>query len=92
MTDSFSNKTIFDDCKILTKDCFVSRKQTCKIIYNMTLNDIESISYKENWAKLVKQLLGFLGFNEVWVEQTVVDVNIFLSLVKQRLHDNFMQN
>ena len=43
----------------------------------------------ENWAK---QLLGCLGFNEVWVAQTVGDVNIFLSLVKQRLHDNFIQN
>ena len=48
--------------------------------------------HKENWAKLVKQLLGCLGLNEVWVAQTVGDVNIFLSLVKQRLHDNFIQN
>ena len=58
----------------------------------MMLNDMESMPHKENWAKLVKQLLGCLGFNEVWVAQTVGDVNIFLSLVKQRLHDNFIKN
>ena len=58
----------------------------------MILNDMESIPHKENWAKLVKQSLRCLGFNEVWVAQTVRDVNIFLSLVKQRLHDNFIQN
>ena len=56
----------------------------------MMLN-MESMPHKENWAKLVKQLLGCLGFNEVWVAQTVGDANIFLSLVKQRLHDNFIQ-
>ena len=57
----------------------------------MMLNDMESMPHKENWAKLVKQLLGCLGFNEVWVAQTVRDLNIFLSLVKQILHDNFIQ-
>ena len=63
-----------------------------KTIYNMMLNDMESMPHKENLTKLVKQLLGCLGFNEVWVTQTVGDVNIFRSLVKQILHDNFIQN
>ena len=43
-------------------------------------------------SKTITNVLGCLGFNEVWVAQTVGDVNIFLSLVKQRLHDNFIQN
>ena len=43
----------------------------------MMLNDIESMPHKKNWTKLVKQLLGCLGFNEVWVAQTVGYVNIF---------------
>ena len=88
----FKQKDKIDDFKILAKDCFVSRKQTYKIIYNMMLNNMESMPHKKNWAKLVKQLLGCLGFNEVWVAQTVGDVTIFLSLVKQRMHDNFIQN
>ena len=47
------------------------------------LNDMESMPHKENWAKLVKQLLRCFGFNEVLVAQTVGDVNVFLRLVKQ---------
>ena len=58
----------------------------------MVLNDMELMPHKEDWTKLVKQLLGSLGFNELWVAQTVGDVNIFLSLVKQSLHDNFIQS
>ena len=61
------------------------RKQTYKIIYNMMLKDIELMPYKK-WAKLVKQLLGCLGFNVVRVAQTVRYVNIFLSLGEQRLY------
>ena len=32
-----------------------------------------------------------LGFYEVWLQQNVGDVGVFLSIVRQRLQDNFMQ-
>ena len=39
----------------------------------------------------MKNLLGSLGFNEVWLHQGI-GVNLFLKIVKQRLYDNFIQN
>ena len=56
----------------------------------MMLQDMNRIPGKENWAALVKQLLGSLGFNEVWLAQG--NANMFLNLLKQRLHDQFIQN
>ena len=47
---------------------------------------------KTNWASLVKQLLMSLGFYEVWLAQGVANIDIFLSVFKQRLNDTFMQN
>ena len=89
---SFQTKRYLMIIKYWLKIVLCPESRLIKIIYNMMLNDMESMPHKENWAKLVKQLLGCLGFNIVWVAQTVGDVNIFLSLVKQRLHDNFVQN
>ena len=54
------------------------------------LADIDNNKRKTNWALLVKKLLA-LGFYEVWLQQNVGDDDIFLSLVKQRLKDNFVQ-
>ena len=62
-----------------------------KHVYNMMLQDIEMMPEKENWVVLVKCLLGSLGFNEVWLAQRVGNVNIFQTLVKQRLQDHFIQ-
>ena len=44
-----------------------------------------------NWTLLVKKLLSNLGFYEVWLQQNVGDVDIFLILAKQRLKDSFVQ-
>ena len=62
-----------------------------KIIYNLMLEDIENNPEKINWAVLVRNLLGSLGFNEVWIQQSVGDEKLFLLILKQRLNDNFMQ-
>ena len=45
-----------------------------------------------NWCSLLKQLLCNLGFYHVWLAQHVGYENIFLSIVTQRLNDNFVQN
>ena len=88
---SFQTKRYLTIIKYWLKIVLGPENRLIKTIYKMMLNDMESMPHKENWAKLVKQLLGCIGFNEVWVAQTVGDANIFLSLVKQRLHDNFIQ-
>ena len=55
------------------------------------LADIDNNNRKTKWDLLVKKLLANLGFYEVWLQQCLGDDGIFLSLVKQRLKDNFVQ-
>ena len=55
------------------------------------LSDIVQNHRITNWALLVRNLLADLGFYEVWLQQNVGNPVNFLSLVKQRLHDNFLQ-
>ena len=38
-----------------------------------------------SWARNVKTLLQSTGLYEAWVNQGVGDVNVFISLVKQRV-------
>lgn len=63
-----------------------------KSIYNILIQDIEENNRQINWAQLVKQLLFRMGFAEVWIQQNVGDVKIFLGMFKRRLKDNFVQN
>ena len=63
-----------------------------KHVYNFMLQDVEAHPNKVNWAVLVRNLLSELGFYEVWVQQGVGNYNVFISLFKQRLTDNYVQN
>ena len=56
------------------------------------LLDINRLPNKVNWASLVSDLFMSLGFNNVWLQQGVGDFNGFMSVLKQRLTDNFVQN
>ena len=62
-----------------------------KLVYNLMLQDLELLPNKVNWASLLHHLLMSLGFNEVWNNQGVGNINVFLSMAKQRLTDNFLQ-
>ena len=62
-----------------------------KLVYNLMLQDLELLPNKVNWASLLQHLLMSLGFNEVWINQGVGNINVFLSMAKQRLTDNFLQ-
>ena len=62
------------------------------IVYNIMVNDVERQPNTTNWASHVRHLLLSLGFYEVWLQQGVVNYNIFLSLLKQGLTDTFIQN
>ena len=63
-----------------------------KNVYSMMLNDLEVRQNKQNWASSVRTLLESLGFNDVWYFQGVGNVNMFLSMFKQRVSDTFLQN
>ena len=60
-------------------------------MYNLILQDLELLPNKVNWASLLHHLLMSLGFNGVWINQGVGNINVFLSMAKQRLNDNFLQ-
>ena len=60
-----------------------------KHVYNFMLQDVEAHPNKVNWAVLVRNLLAELGFYEIWVQQGVGNYNVFISLFKQRLTDNY---
>ena len=62
------------------------------IVYRMMLRDMELKPNAVNWASLVKHLLMSLGFYEVWLAQGVGDYKAFISVLKLRLSDNFIQN
>ena len=61
-------------------------------IYKMMLSDLIGRPNKVNWAYLVKDLLSRMGFYEVWMNQGVGNIELFLKLFKQRITDNFLQN
>ena len=63
-----------------------------RIIYNMLYNDCINFPNKVTWVTLLRDLLGNLGFMDVWLQQSVGDRVLFLNLVKQRLTDQFIQN
>ena len=63
-----------------------------KIVYNTMLQDLETFPNKVNWASLLRDLLRSSGFYEVWLQQGVGNQNAFVSLFKQRVTDNFIQN
>ena len=45
-----------------------------------------------SWAKSVIQVLQSIGFNNVWMNQGVGNVNLFIRILNERLNDNFIQN
>ena len=63
-----------------------------KIKYNVLYNDSLNIPDKTSWVTLFRDLLSNLGFRHVLIQQNVGDKKVFLSLVKQRLSDTFVQN
>jgi len=67
-----------------------NRKFT-KICYDMMLNDMVLFPNKNNWAIRVRNLLNNTGFSIVWQNQGVGNEIAFLTLLRQRLQDIFIQ-
>ena len=58
----------------------------------MMLNDLQRFPDKSSRAKSVKTMLENLGFSHVWFSQGVGNINAFMSILKQRITDKFVQN
>jgi len=54
--------------------------------------DFEGNPDRKNWCSLLYGLLCTLGFNAAWLFQDIGDSVLFVSLVKQRFKDQFIQN
>ena len=63
-----------------------------KYAYQLMMTDIENKPDSVNWASKLRDMLSYLGFYGVWVNQGVGNKNLFLAEFKQRLNDNFIQN
>ena len=73
-------------CKLL----YMSDDRTPKNCYIM-LKRLDDLG-RRNWATNVKELLFKYGFGHAWIYQNLGDVNLFISIFKQRLHDIARQN
>lgn len=67
-------------------------KKYCKRVYDVLKLDAESYPNKVSWVTLLRNMLSIMGFHDVWLQQGVGNVNIFLIMFKQRLQDISMQN
>jgi len=63
-----------------------------KIVYNLLYNDIDVNNNTRSWVLLVRELLQYLGFNHVWMQQNVGDDSMLLKDVKQRLETVLIDN
>ena len=89
---SLINKRYFNIVRYWMKILYSENKKYIKIVYNMMLRDIVEYPNKKNWASLLRDLMYSMGFNNVWLAQGVGNQKVFLSIVKQRINDNFIQN
>ena len=77
--------------KSLFKILTAPENKYIKLVYNMMLSDLELFPNKVNLVSLVRHLMS-LGFYQVWLNQGVGNISIFISVFKQRLTDIFIQN
>ena len=89
---TYITRRYFDIVKYWFKILSAAENKYVKIIYNSMLRDINQLLNKVNWASLLRDLLMSLGFYNVWLNQGVGNYNEFMSVLKQRLTDNFVQN
>jgi len=74
--------------KILQSD----NKKYIKIVYNMLFQDILDKPNTKIWCSLLRDLLCTLGFADASYVQSVGNNKLFLSLIMQRIKDQFLQN
>ena len=62
-------------------------------MYSLMYRNLDINPTHMSWARNVKTILQSTGLYAAWVNQSLVgNVNVFISLVKQRVFDMFVQN
>ena len=61
-------------------------------MYKVLDTDANINPNKVSWVTLLKNLLSTLGFYEVWLAQSVGNVDVFIHVFKQRLRNVNIQN
>ena len=89
---SFRTIHMFKIIKYWLRILNMSQDKYVYIVYNLLKNDMEIYPNNNNWCTLLKNLLCSLGMVDAWIYQGVGNDKMFLSLVKQRLNDQFVQN
>jgi len=70
---------------ILVKIVQLNNTKFVKKIYSLMYRNIDNNPAHMSWARNVKTLLQSIGLYEARVNQGVGNVNVFISLVKQRV-------
>lgn len=86
------NMRLYNIIKFWIKILHSEPKKYIYIVYNALYQDQLNKPQIKNWCSSLKQLLLTLGFGEAWYYQSVGNKNIFLTLAKQRIRDQFLQN
>jgi hypothetical protein len=73
------------------KLCLSPEIKYIKIVYNFLKEQADRRPNIKNWVSNVKDLLSRLGFYDVWLNQGVANSKIFMSILKQRIKDNYFQ-
>ena len=89
---SYQTKRYFIIIKYWFKILSAQNNKYIKMVYELMLRDIELLPRKVNWVSTVRHLLMTLDFYAVWLGQGMGNNDGFMSALKQRLTDNFVQN
>jgi hypothetical protein len=89
---SFKTIQMFKAIKYWLRILQAKQNKYIFIVYNLLKTDVELCPNKTNWCTLLKDLLCSLGFVDAWIFQGVGNTEMFLSVVQQRLSDQFIQN
>jgi len=63
-----------------------------KKMYSILYRNIDNNPTHMSWASNVNTRLQSNGLYEAWVNQGVGNINVFISLIKQRVFDMFVHN
>ena len=83
---------IYSTVKIWLKIVGANEREYINVVYKLILSDLILHPNKTNWASLMRDTVSRLGFYHVWLEQGVANPKVFLSILKTRPKDIFIQD
>ena len=67
------------------------KSEYVNICYRLSLNSLQQRDYN-CWVKFIRDTLEINGFGDVWLNQGVADIDIFMHCLKDRLKCTFWQD